>query len=159
VQAILLGALNAASQRCPGRGQGMETASVAQVITGATCVLCALGQPSLRSMFHGQYRGAMGSTGNSVFPCIWPASVYSVRGVVAVSVRIFATLARGDIEAIATDAHRHRYSRLKSDTPEKYSFPRNNLACESPQGGSHNPLRRITAKGFPLHSLALPASG
>jgi len=94
-----------------------------------------------------------------LFPCIWPASVYSVSGVVAVSVRIFATLARGDIGSMANDAHRPRYSRLQSDTPEKYSFPRNNLAPESPQGGPHNPLPRITAKGFPLHSLALPAIG
>jgi hypothetical protein len=92
-------------------------------------------------------------------PCIWPASVYPLGWAVAVSVRIFATLAPAAIRSMATDAHRPRYSRLQSDTPEKYSFPRNNLASESPQGGSHNPLPRITAKGFPLHSRALPAIG
>jgi hypothetical protein len=83
-----------------------------------------------------------------LFPCIWPASVYSVSGVVEASVRIFATLAPAAIRSMATDAHRHRYSRSQSDTPEKYSFPRNNLASESPQGGSHN--RNPTAGTYGL---------
>ena len=37
--------------------------------------------------------------------------------------------------------------------------PRANLASQSPQGGSHKPFPRITAKGFPLHSSALSAIG
>ena len=83
-----------------------------------------------------------------LFPCIRCASVYSVSGAVTVSVRIFATLAPGDIGSMATDAHRPRYSRLQSDTPKKYSFPRNNLAPECKRPTNPCP-RRYPPAGWP----------
>jgi len=66
---------------------------------------------------------------------------------------------QGDMGSMATDAYRARCSHLQIDTPEKYSTPANNMASGLPQGGSHNPFPRITAKGFLLHSPALPAIG
>ena len=95
----------------------------------------------------------------AIFPCIWSAPMYSTAGEVAVKVGIFATLAPGDMGSMATDAYQARCSHLQIDTPKKYPTPANNMASGLPQGGSHNPFPRITAKGFLLHSPALPAIG